>query len=146
MSTFFLNVPPPPNRNFGDTISVQDLRGIHVLMFSDVPPPNQNSGATTDMCVYKMRCSCARLTQTQTHTHTHGSLSLTNTHIHTHTHTHSLSLSHTHIIERSALHRYLYDRRILIAKVERLLFILLTSALIVSREQYCFCLNTTGLY
>ena len=44
MSTFVLNVPP--NRNFGDAIAVQDLRGIHVYKkFSDVPPSNQNPGA-----------------------------------------------------------------------------------------------------
>ena len=36
MSTFVLNVPP--NRNFGDAIAVQDLRGIQYEIFFDVPP------------------------------------------------------------------------------------------------------------
>ena len=36
MSTFVLNVPP--NRNFGDPIAVQDLRGIQYEIFVDVPP------------------------------------------------------------------------------------------------------------
>ena len=35
MSTFVLNIPS--NRNFGDAIVVQDLRGIHVYNFFDVP-------------------------------------------------------------------------------------------------------------
>ena len=37
MSTFLLNVPP--NRNFGDAIAVQDLRGIHVWNFVRCSPP-----------------------------------------------------------------------------------------------------------
>ena len=42
MSTFLLNVTP--NRNFGDAIAVQDMRGIHILYISvqnfvRCPPP-----------------------------------------------------------------------------------------------------------
>ena len=38
MSTFLLNVLPL-NRNFGDAIAVQDLRGIYVEILFEVPPP-----------------------------------------------------------------------------------------------------------
>ena len=43
MSTFVLNVPP--NRNFGDAIAVQDLRGIQYEIFFWCFPSNQNPGA-----------------------------------------------------------------------------------------------------
>ena len=41
-----------PNRNFGDAIAVQDLRGMHILYISvqnfvRCVPPNQNPGAAT---------------------------------------------------------------------------------------------------
>ena len=40
----------PPNRNFGEAIVVQDLRGIHVWNSVQAsPPPNQNPGAATDI-------------------------------------------------------------------------------------------------
>ena len=43
MSTFLLNVPP--NRNFGDTIAVQDLRVEFMYEILSEVPPNQNPGA-----------------------------------------------------------------------------------------------------
>ena len=43
MSTFVLNVPP--NRNFGDAIAIQDLRGIQYEIFFLCFPSNQNPGA-----------------------------------------------------------------------------------------------------
>ena len=46
MSAFLLNVLP--NRNFGDAIAVQDLRGIVYEILSDVLTPNQNSGVAPE--------------------------------------------------------------------------------------------------
>ena len=46
MSRFVLNVSP--NRNFGDAIEVQDLRGIHVLNFDRCSPQPKKSGAAPD--------------------------------------------------------------------------------------------------
>ena len=55
---------PPPNRNFGDAIAVQDLREIHILYISVQNfvrcPPNQNSGGATvhySFCMKKRACS-----------------------------------------------------------------------------------------
>ena len=54
---------PPPNRNFGDAIAVQDLRGIHVWNFFGVFLSSQNPGAasvySTVYTVYLSVITCA---------------------------------------------------------------------------------------
>ena len=40
------------NRNFGDAIAVQDLRGIHVWNFVRCSPSNQNPGAAPIYSIY----------------------------------------------------------------------------------------------
>ena len=56
IGTFVLNILP--NRNFGDGITVQDLRGINVWNFSDVLPSNQNPGAAPVYSTYCIFSSC----------------------------------------------------------------------------------------
>ena len=46
MSTFLLNVPHSPNRNFGDAIAIQTREKFMYEILSEVPA-NQNPGAAT---------------------------------------------------------------------------------------------------